>query len=276
MPDPTPASCVPRPGGGAVAEPAPWIPSVPFVLTGTEFDVVWEHLGLGATPVALRLPSPGRTREERRRVVAAGVAGLRARGLAGPAGPDPALVRLLTLLARPDRHLEVRGRFDDGPLRAVAAERDGDGVLAVHTGTAVTVTAAGSPAFAAVSALPRRAPGPGPAVTLPTAELARVLDGDARTDPGAAGDDEQRARLASLLAGPAHRAQICAVRHDHWGSPARLPGHVAVVDTPRGRYRLTRGTGAHGGPEWSTLAPAGDGELRDRFAELFSPGRSAA
>lgn len=267
-----------------MAEPAPWTPSVPFVLTGAEFDVVWEHLGLGATPVALRLPSPGRTREERRRVVAAGVGGLRARGLAGPAGPDPALVRLLALLARPDRHLEVRGRFEHGPLRAVAAECDGDGVLAVHTGGAVTVTAAGSPAFAAVSALPRRAPGPGPAVTLPTTELARLLDAEAHTDPGADedghgdghGDDGQRARLAPLLAGPAHRAQICAVRHDRWGSPSRLPGHVAVVDTPRGRYRLTRGTGAHGGPEWSTLAPAGDGELRDRFAELFSPGRSAA
>lgn len=257
-----------------MAEPAPWTPSVPFVLTGAEFDVVWEHLGLGPTPVALRLPSPGRTREERRRVVAAGVGGLRARGLAGSAGPDPALVRLLALLARPDRHLEVRGRFDDGPLRAVAAERDGDGVLAVHTGGAVTVTAAGSPAHAAVSALPRRAPGPGPAVALPTAELARLLDADVHTDPGT--DGEQRARLAPLLAGPAHRAQICAVRHDRWGSPSRLPGHVAVVDTPRGRYRLTRGTGAHGGSEWSTLAPAGDGELRDRFAELFSPGRSAA
>jgi len=129
-----------------------------------------------------------------------------------------------------------------------------------------------------VSALPRRAPGPGPAVALPTAELARLLDADAHTDPGTDGDgdDGQRAGLAPLLAGPAHRAQICAVRHDRWGSPSRLPGHVAVVDTPRGRYRLTRGTGAHGGPEWSTLAPAGDGELRDRFAELFSPGRSAA
>ncbi|GAA4978117.1 ESX secretion-associated protein EspG [Pseudonocardia tropica] len=261
-----------------MAEPAPWTPSVPFVLTGAEFDVVWELLGLGATPVALRLPSPGRTREERHRVVAAGVGGLRARGLAGPAGPDPALVRLLALLARPDRHLEVRGRFDDGPLRAVAAERDGDGVLAVHTGGAVTVTAAGSPAFAAVAALPRRAPGPGPAVTLPTTELARLLDADARTDPGADGDPdgEQRARPAVLLAGPAHRAQICAVRYDRWGSPARLPGHVAVVDTPRGRYRLSRGTGGHGGPEWSTLAPAGDGELRAVLAELFSPGRSAA
>ncbi|WP_224392274.1 ESX secretion-associated protein EspG [Pseudonocardia sp. ICBG1293] len=259
-----------------MAEPAPWTPSTSFVLTGAEFDVVWEHLGLGATPVALRLPSPGRTLQERRRVVTAGVAGLRARGLAGPAGPDPALVRLLVLLARPDRHLEVRGRFGDGPLRAVTAERDGDGVLAVHTGGTVTVTAAGSPEFAAVSALPRRAPGPGPALRLPTAELARLLEGGSAADAGAEGEDPQWARPAWLVAGPAHRAQICAVRHDRWGSPARLPGYVTVVDTPRGRYRLTRGTGAHGGPEWSTLAPAGDGELRDRLAELFSPGRSAA
>ncbi|MEJ8282202.1 ESX secretion-associated protein EspG [Pseudonocardia spirodelae] len=257
----------------------PWTPAAPavaFVLTGAEFDVVWEHLGLGATPAALRLPSPGRTLAERRRIAEAGVGGLRARGLAGPSGPDPALVRLLVLLARPDRHLEVRGAFP-GPLRAVAAERDGDGVLAVHTGGSVTVSAAGSPAHAAASALPRCPAGPGPALRVPTAALARLLDPGRRPAgtgvPGPGCDDE---RLTQLFAGPAHRAQVCAVRHDRWGSPARLPGHLAVVDTRWGRYRLARSTGPHGGPEWSTLAPAGERSLPAELDALFSPGRSAA
>ena len=35
------------------------------VLTAVEFDVLWEWLGLGATPVVLRLDSPGRTHGER-------------------------------------------------------------------------------------------------------------------------------------------------------------------------------------------------------------------
>ncbi|HEX4252165.1 MAG TPA: ESX secretion-associated protein EspG, partial [Pseudonocardia sp.] len=51
------------------------------VLTAVEFDVLWEWLGLGATPVVLRLDSPGRTHTERRGIVATGWQGLRLRGL---------------------------------------------------------------------------------------------------------------------------------------------------------------------------------------------------
>lgn len=264
-------------GGAAVAEPTR------YVLTDAEFDVVWERLGLGATPAALRLPSPGRTRAERLRIAADGLRGLRARGLAGPVGPDPGLVRLLGLLARPEHQLELRGWFGH-PLRAVAAERDGEGVLGVHADGTVTVSAAGSPAHAAVSALPRRRPGPGPAVGVPTAVLRRVLgpvptgrpDADpAGPFPGAV-PGEQEARLRGMLHGPAHRAQVCAVRHDRWGSPHRSPGHVAVVDTAAGRYRLTRD--AAGGTEWATLAPVDDRRLRPLLAGLLevSPDPSAA
>lgn len=263
-----------------------------YVLTDAEFDVVWERLGLGATPVALRLPSPGRTRAERQRIAAQGIRGLRARGLAGPAGPDPALVRLLDLLARPEHQLEVRGWFGH-PLRAVAAERDGDGVLAVHVDGTVAVSAAGSPAHAVVGALPVLHPGPGPAVRVPTRVLERVLAADpqlARRELIAPGPVDHRPignaaapedRLPAMLHGPAHRAQVCAVRHDRWGSPQRLPGHVTVVDTAGGRYRLSREATA--GVEWATLAPVDDRRLRPLLAGLFdpepdplSPGRSAA
>lgn len=64
------------------------------VLTAVEFDVLWERLGLGPTPVVLRLESPGRTLTERREVLAAGWQALRDRGLAGPSGPHPELTRL--------------------------------------------------------------------------------------------------------------------------------------------------------------------------------------
>lgn len=248
-----------------MAEPRPWSPPARFVLSGVEFDVVWAYLGLGATPAALRLSSPGRTRAERQRITATGQAGLRRRGLADPAGAAPGLVHLLGLLARPVRQLEVRGWFG-APLRAVAGERDDDGVLAVHTGGTVTVTAAGAPAHAAVSVLPPLPAGPGPALGLPSAVLAAVLDDTAPARPP--GDDAAD-RLAALLHGPAHRAQVCAVRYDRWGSPSRLPGHVAVVDTPHGRYRLTRETGPHGGPEWATLAPADQRSLPPLLAGLF-------
>ena len=60
-----------------------------LVLGETEFDVLWDELRLGPTPVVLRLPSPGRTRAERARIVAAGRGGLRRRGLADVTGPAP-------------------------------------------------------------------------------------------------------------------------------------------------------------------------------------------
>ncbi|ANY07528.1 ESX secretion-associated protein EspG [Pseudonocardia sp. HH130630-07] len=262
-----------------MAEPYPWNTTARFEMSGAEFDVVWEHLGLGALPVALRLPSPGRTFAERRRVTAAGLDGLRGRGLAGPGGTEPALVRLLGLLARPARQLELRGWFGS-PLRAIAAERDDDGVLVVHTGGRVTISAAGTPAYAATSALPSLPAGPGPAIGLPTPVLAAVLDGTGTgtaapadglgpVPPVDAATGLDAERLAALLRGPADRAQVCAVRFDRWGSPARLPGHVAVVDTRYGRYRLSRGPGPHGGAEWSTLAPADERSLPPQLAALF-------
>ncbi|MBC3193819.1 ESX secretion-associated protein EspG [Pseudonocardia sp. C8] len=251
------------------------MPVPTFVLSAAEFAVLREHLGLGAAPAALRLPPAGRTRAERVRIVAhgpGGLDGLRGRGLAGPAGADPVLVRQLVLLHRPERQLEVRGWFG-APLRAVAAERDGDGVLAVHTGGTVTVRPAGAPAHAAVSALPPVAAGP----LLRVPATAPALPGDRAapvgplgvpvTAPAGRGDADV---VAAVLRGPTHRARVCAVRYDRWGSPARLPGHVAVVDTPDGRYLLT------GGPGRASLAPADRDTLAGLLTDLLRPGRSAA
>ncbi|GAA1401712.1 ESX secretion-associated protein EspG [Pseudonocardia kongjuensis] len=242
-------------------------PATRFRLAAAEFDVVWELLGLGTTPAALTVPSPGRSTDERTRGVAAVMAALRDRGLAGPRGPAPGLVRLFTLLARPERQLEVRARYGSA-LRAVAAGSTDGGVLAVHTGGTVTVAAAGSPAHAAVSVLPPAPPGPGPAAGMPTAELARLLSDGA---DHAAGTERSgpSARLEAVLRGPARHAQVCAVRFDRWGNPARLPGYVTVVDTARGRYRLTRDAEPGPGPEWVTLAPVSPQALRALLDQLF-------
>jgi len=58
------------------------------VLTDVEFDVLWERLGLGPTPIVLRLPSPGRTAMGRSDVQRAGWQALRNRGLAAASGPS--------------------------------------------------------------------------------------------------------------------------------------------------------------------------------------------
>lgn len=268
-----------------LAAPDPFVPpGARHVLTDVEFDVLWDELRLGPTPVVLRLPSPGRTRAERHRIAADGLAGLRGRGLAGPDGPDPELVRLLGLLAAPRRHLELRAWLGH-PVRASAAERDGDGVLAVHSDRTVVLGACGSPALAIAGALPPHPAGRGRAVTLPTAVLAEALAVNGRCDEGgdeASGEGpdvagtltglgigpRDAATVAAVLRGPARRGQVSAVVHDRWGSPHRPLRHLTLIDAPDGRYRLTRST-ADDGREWSTLAPVDARRLHALLGDLL-------
>lgn len=249
-----------------------------LLLTEAEFDVLWNELRLGPTPVVLRLTSPGRTREERIRIVAAGRGGLRRRGLADATGPAPEPARLLGLLAAPRRQLELRAWFGR-PVRALAAERDGDGALAVRRDGHVELHATGTPAHAIGTTLPERPAGRGRAVSLPTDALAAVL---AATDGGrppagvitgtygyATPSSEDTALVARLVGGRGGRAQVAAVVYDRWGSPRRPDGHLTVLDTPDGRYRLTRST-AGDGTEWSTLAPVDDRSLHAVLSELLT------
>ncbi|WP_214408180.1 ESX secretion-associated protein EspG, partial [Pseudonocardia lacus] len=144
------------------------------VLTAAEFDVLWERLGLGPTPVVLRLDSPGRTRAERREIEAAGWQALRSRGLAGPTGAHPELTRLLRLLARPSVALELRGWWGRS-VRAVAAGEPDSGVLAVRQDGSLTLRACGSLPTALLGVLPSAPAGPGLATTLPTSVLSAAL-----------------------------------------------------------------------------------------------------
>ncbi len=186
------------------------------VLTAAELDVLWSRLGLGPFPVALRLASPGRADGERLEVRATGWTALRARGLAGPGGPDPALARLLRLLAVPARQLELRGRWDR-PVRAVAADVPGAGVVAVRQDATVALRPCGALPDALVTALPpaRTVPGQAQIVALAVdgAGVLRrrpgvlaIVDGPCGrqvVDPeGAlvrADDAELRDRIAALL-----------------------------------------------------------------------------
>jgi hypothetical protein len=124
-----------------------------WVLTSVEFDVLWEWLRLGATPVVLRMDSPGHTRAARAGIVGRGWQALRERGLAGPSGPDPELVRLLNLLARPAAQLELR-MWRGHSMRAVTAGRGNSRVLAVRQDETVTVRACTGLASALIDVLP--------------------------------------------------------------------------------------------------------------------------
>lgn len=250
--------------------------SLTRILSAVEFDVLWEQLGFGPTPVALALDSPGHTHRERAAIVADAVRGLRARGLADADGPEPELARLLTLLARPTAQLEVRAWLGR-PLRAVAAERDDAGVRAVRGDTTVTLRACGSLAVGVAELVPPAPPGPGRSATVPADALATAAGGPrlreallARGVPPA-----DAGLLARMLDGVGNRCQVVALAADRWGVPRRLPAVVTLLDTPRGRYLLTRSAAADG-TAWATVTPADARTVRARLAELLGAAADAA
>ena len=287
-----PESRAPDPSTGQpAADPRPAGPTPPqparHVLTSTEFDIIWERLGLGPTPVVLRLESPGRTWSERNRIVADGWRALRERGLAGPDGADPELARLLRLLAGPAVALELRGWWGRS-VRAVAAGTPDAGALAVRQDGTLTVQACGSLPGALLGVLPPTNPGPGQATTLRSGTLAAALratggpaaSGPAPIDSGA----EARLRvaltaravpaadaglLAHMLGGTERRAQLVALAGDRWGGTSRVGGVLTVLDGAAGRSLLTRSRGEDG-VEWTTVAPTDDRRLRHRLGELLA------
>ncbi|MFL6118028.1 ESX secretion-associated protein EspG, partial [Actinophytocola sp.] len=103
----------------------------PVEISALEFDVLWEHFyGVDQMPLVLKVPSPGRTDEERKRIVRSVWDGLTRRGLGTPGDPHPHLLRLLNLLRRPDR--EIDGRlWLGGELRLLAAATADEAVLAM-------------------------------------------------------------------------------------------------------------------------------------------------
>jgi hypothetical protein len=237
------------------------------VLSAVEFDVVWEALGLGPTPVVLNLASPGRTHTERRHIVAATWADLRPRGLAGPRGPEPGLVRLLRLLAAPGFRMEVRA-WGAAPARALVAGRPGDGVCARRDGETVVLDSRASLPGAVVGVLTPAVAGPGRAANVPTAAL-----GAAVTSPSGAGlradlrergvPPDEAGLVARMLRGIHTRTEVSTVAVDRWGLRSRSADVLGVLDGPRGRYLVTR-DGA-----WTTVAPVDTRRLRHRVAELL-------
>jgi len=255
------------------------------VLSLVEFDVVWRALGLGAPPVVLQLPSPGRTHTERRRVEAEVWTALRERGLPDVAGPEPGLDRFLRLLAAPSLRVEVRA-WGALTVRAAMADAGDHGVLARRHDDTVVVEACTSIPGAVVGLLASGPAGPGRAATVPDTELEAALRRPSgvglRADLVDRGvDREQAGLMARMLDGIDERAQIAVLVPDRWGVLKRSGGLVEVLGAPRGRYLMTR-TRSVDGTSWTSVAPVDDRRLRQRLAELLeqdgplSPGRRAA
>jgi hypothetical protein len=244
------------------------------VLTAVEFDVLWEWLGLGATPVVLRLHSPGRTYAERRRIVAAGWHGLRERGLADVTGPDPEIVRLMHLLAMPTQQVELRMRLGR-ELRVVAAGRPGTTALALRQDATIALSRASHPVTAALEALPPATIGAGRVITLPSADLeAAVAEqgggrGVAETLVARGLVEEDANQVEAMLRGTVRRGQLSVLAADPWGVLHRLRRVIGLLDTQHGRYLMQRDPAADG-VDWTTLAPIDPARLRRRLDAMLA------
>ncbi|ASO18530.1 hypothetical protein FHR81_002939 [Actinoalloteichus hoggarensis] len=249
-----------------------------FLLSAVEFDVCWESLGLGETPVALRLPSPGRTRDERRRIVANAEATLAARGLFANAEPTPELSAALALLAGcdwlVDAHLALpevvdaigAGCGSAGAVAARRADRVWVAALSDHQVIPELIGLAGE--------VP---PGIGESASVRGGALAaavRLAHGDSRvlvaelTARGERAADA--AELARLCAEPLRQGQFGASTVTASGR-RRAARVVAFHDTAAGRHlQLRRG---HGDQEWVTVTPADNRKIALALRELAAETR---
>jgi hypothetical protein len=249
-------------------------------------DILWEDLGLGALPFPLEVHSHGDTAEERARIRAAVYTELQRRELAehGRVGAD--LEYALRLLAAPTVTIDLVALTeitDDTPLRALVAARGKRAVLAVQRRLALRLSMVRQSAISTsiVELLPVNRYGPGPSVTLPTAELARepaARVGRHRRDEAGGGvlrtATRQADRTAELrfldavMERPVVRAGSFGIGvRDENGKPRRLSG-IGFFDTDQGRYATSVMRGVDG-QDWTTLAPSDNARLSHRLTETL-------
>jgi hypothetical protein len=248
----------------------------PITLTALEFDVLWEHLRLGAMPLVVKVPSPGKTDEERARLEARAWADLDARGLGRPVEVDPDIEEILGVLAKPLREVDMRA-YVGRNVRVLAAAADAVGVVAELSGDTVTLrraSAAGLPS-AALAVLPSLAAGPGRSVTLRTADFEHAARSAGRTregfgaallGTGMRADDAEV--LAEMIGDVAHTGNFGAAARDRLGRRRRADRVVSFFDTEDGRYVQIRRP-ADDGTLWTTISPADVRKLTHHVTELL-------
>lgn len=248
----------------------------PVSVSTLEFDVLWEHLGLEMMPLVLKVPSPGKTREERRALEDKAWAALESRGLGGRRSLDPMLEDLLHILNRPQQ--EVDGRLWLGrSVRVLAASKGQSAVLAVLDNDQISLRPAAYEGLPreALSVLPAQPAGEGHSVTLPSADLdasaakaqsPEQLESELRSR-GVRQDDAHT--LSEMVREVTSRGQFGAAARDKWGKRVRPNRVISFFDTPKGRYlQMRRST--PGQQPWSTMSPIDARRLHHHLTELLA------
>ena len=249
----------------------------PIHVSALEFDVLWEHFGLEDMPLAVKVPSPGKTFDERKQLEARAWAEIERRGLGRPVAMDPRVEQALGVLARPDR--EVDGRTWLGrSVRFLAAARGEEAVLAILADDYLTihpVSPTGLPA-AAVGVLAAVPAGPGQSTTLPSADFEQAANAAGGTREGferalrARGvrDDDVTA-LTTMIKDVVATGNFGAAARDRWGKRHRADRVVSFFDTPDGRYVQIRRP-APDGTLWTTISPTDARKLTHHIEQVLN------
>lgn len=248
----------------------------PIVLSAVEFDVVWERIG-EPMPLVIKVPSPGKTRQERREIEDGVWRALDARGLGDPRSLSPELEGLLRMFVRPER--EVDGRIWVGHSVRVLAAGNGDyGAIVTMTNDELSFKpCAGSGlASAVLAALPTHPAGTGHSVTLPSDDLDKAVQGSDGTPKGLEAafrgiglrEDDAKA-LVKMFTGLQHTGNFGAAARDRYGKRWRPDRVVAFFDTEEGRY-LQQRRASNGTPAWSTFSPTDARRLTHQVDELLA------
>ncbi|MFD4674173.1 ESX secretion-associated protein EspG [Lentzea sp. NPDC058450] len=248
----------------------------PVIISTLEFDVLWDHLGLETMPLVLKVPSPGKTTDERRTIEDQVWRQLGARGLGGPRSLDPTLEDLLHVLNRPQQEIDARMWLHDRSLRLLACGKGQAGVLAVLDGTQLILRPAEADGLPreALTALPAAPAGEGHSITLPSADLdaaasAATTPEDLETGLQGLLRGNDAHTLAEMVRDATNRGQFGAAARDKWGKRVRPDRVVAFYDTPKGRYlQMRRST--EGQPPWSTITPVDYRRLHHHLVELLA------
>ncbi|MBK1788623.1 ESX secretion-associated protein EspG [Prauserella cavernicola] len=241
-------------------------------LSASAFDILWSDLGHGSPPAPLHVPSVGETDAERAEIRRAVHDNLAERGLFTRGGPDEALRERLGLLASASVYVECEALLDldePEPVRAVAAARGRDGVLAVQPQRTIGLSAIGEGELfsAAVSVLPELEPGPGQGVSLPASALGSaadpVYDSASR---GSAAYERQVREVLAIQARPALAAGQFSVSVRDGHRLHRLGG-VSWFVTDVGAYLGTVAAG-RGDEDWISVAPVDQSRLAARLADI--------
>lgn len=249
----------------------------PVSVSALEFDVLWEHLRLGEMPLVVRVPSPGRTFEERARLEEQAWADLEARGLGRPVQVDPEIEHLFRLLARPDQEVDGRG-YVDGGIRLIAASVGEDAVVAVLSDGHLTLRRASASDLpsAAVGILPGRPAGPGQSVTLRSEDFEAAANSAGGSQAGfhaallargVRADDADA--LAQMIKDVRGTGNFGAAARDRLGRRQRAGRVVSFFDTDDGRYVQVRRESPDGNL-WTTISPADSRRLVQQVEQLLA------